>query len=94
MFLLVPALYMPGFGKQEYVSSSPHIEIVHGWSDDVVPVDNIIRYARETTCYLHIISRNHNLNDSIEVIERLFVTSLPSAGWINTSFAAQSKIQV
>ncbi len=72
MFLLAPALYMPGSGIQEYASSSPHIEIIHGWSDDVVPVDNIIRYARETSCYLHILNENHDLNNSIEVIERLF----------------------
>ncbi|MCP4233952.1 MAG: alpha/beta hydrolase [Aestuariibacter sp.] len=72
MFLLAPALYIPGFGKQKYASSSPHTEIVHGWSDEVVPVDNVIRYAREATCYLHILSENHNLNGSIAVIERLF----------------------
>ncbi len=72
MFLLAPALYIPGFGKQEYASNSPHTEIVHGWSDDVVPVGNVIRYAHETACYLHILSENHDLNGSIEVIERLF----------------------
>ncbi|MCP4187501.1 MAG: alpha/beta hydrolase [Gammaproteobacteria bacterium] len=72
MFLLAPALYMPGFGKQEYASRSPHIEIVHGWADDVVPVDNVIRYARKTACCLHILSEDHSLNGSIEMIESLF----------------------
>jgi len=72
MFLLAPALYMPSLGKQQYVSRSPHIEIVHGWSDDVIPVDNSIRFAREADCYLHVLSENHTLHDSIDVIERLF----------------------
>lgn len=72
MFLLAPALYMPSLGKQEYTSRSPHIEIVHGWSDDIIPVENSIRYARQADCYLHVLSENHTLNDSIDVVERLF----------------------
>lgn len=72
MFLLAPALYMPGLGKQEYASRSPHIEIVHGWSDDIIPVENSIRYAKQADCYLHVLSENHTLNDSIDVVERLF----------------------
>ncbi len=72
MFLLAPALYMPGLGQQEYASCSPHTEIVHGWSDDIIPVENSIRYAKQADCYLHILSENHTLNDSIDVVERLF----------------------
>ncbi len=66
------ALFMPGLGKQEYVSRSPHIEIVHGWSDDIIPVENSIRYAKQADSYLHILSENHTLKDSIDVVERLF----------------------
>ncbi len=72
LFLLAPALYMPGLNKQEYTSRSPHIEIVHGWSDDIIPVENSIRYAKQADCYLHILSENHTLNKSIDVVERLF----------------------
>ncbi len=72
MFLLAPALYMQQLSQQEYASRSPHIEIVHGWSDDIIPVENSIRFAREADCYLHILSENHTLNDSIDVVERLF----------------------
>lgn len=72
VFLMAPALYIPTWKKQRYHSQSPHIEIVHGWSDAVIPVENSIRYARDADCTLHLLSGDHPLNDSIEVVERLF----------------------
>ena len=76
VFLLAPALYMPGFKVQEYPSRSYCIEIVHGWSDDIIPVENSIRYARQADCSLHVISGDHPLNDSIDVVESLFISFL------------------
>ena len=72
IFLMAPALYIPGYERQEYRSRCSHIEIVHGWSDDVIPVENSIRYARETDCTLHLISGDHPLNSSLEVVAGLF----------------------
>jgi predicted esterase len=72
IFLMAPALYMPGFRKQEYHSRSPHIEIVHGWTDNVIPAEHSIRYAREADCTLHMISGDHALNSSIETVASLF----------------------
>lgn len=76
LFLLAPALYIADFKVQEYPSRSPCIEIVHGWSDDIIPVENSIRYAREADCSLHVISGDHPLNDSIDVVESLFQSFL------------------
>jgi pimeloyl-ACP methyl ester carboxylesterase len=72
VFLMAPALYIPTWKKQRYYSKSPHIEIVHGWSDAVIPVENSIRYARDADCTLHLVSGDHPLNDAIEVVEKLF----------------------
>ena len=72
VFLMAPALYIPGYQKQRYHSKSPHIEIVHGWSDDVIPVENSIQYAKEADCTLHIISGDHALNGSIDEVKALF----------------------
>lgn len=76
IFLMAPALYMPSLGQQEYASRSPHVEIVHGWSDDVIPAENSIKYAREADCSLHLISGDHALNAAIDEVERLFETFL------------------
>ena len=72
IFLMAPALYIPGYERQEYRSRCSHIEIVHGWSDDVIPVENSIRYAKEADCTLHLISGDHPLNSSLEVVAGLF----------------------
>ena len=72
VFLMAPALYIPGFKKQQHQSKSPHIEIVHAWSDDVIPAENSIKYARQADCTLHLVSGDHALNGVIEKVENLF----------------------
>ena len=72
VFLMAPALYMPGYELREYNSRCSHIEIVHGWSDDVIPPEHSIRYAKEADCALHLISGDHALNGSLEVVADLF----------------------
>ena len=79
VFLMAPALYMPGCKKQEYHSRSSHIEIVHGWADNVIPPENSIRYAKEADCSLHLISGDHALNSSIEMVADLFIQFLERA---------------
>lgn len=72
VFLMAPALYIPGYRRQEYRSRSPRIEIVHGWSDDVIAAEHSIRYAREVDCTLHMIAGDHALNASLDMVSGLF----------------------
>jgi predicted esterase len=72
IFLLAPALYIPGYGNQEYTARNQSIEIVHGWSDDIIPPEHSIRFAREANCSLHLIPGDHRLNSSIEAVSVLF----------------------
>jgi pimeloyl-ACP methyl ester carboxylesterase len=80
VFLMAPALYMPGYERREYRSRCSHVEIVHGRSDDVIPPENSIRYAKEADCALHLISGDHALNGSLEVVAGLFGRFLRSLG--------------
>lgn len=77
VFLLAPALYMPGYQRQAYVGHQ-YLEIVHGWADDVIPPEHSIRFAQEAQCTLHLISGDHRLNTSLEQVERLFEQFLMS----------------
>ncbi len=72
VFLMAPALYIPGYRRQEYRSRAPQIEIVHGWSDDIIPTEHSIRYACEADCTLHLIAGDHALNGSLEMVTSLF----------------------
>ena len=78
VFLMAPALYMRGY-KEEYCTGHRHLEIVHGWSDDIIPPEHSIRYAQVADCTLHLISGDHPLNSSIETVERLFEGFLQKA---------------
>jgi hypothetical protein len=45
---------------------------VHGWRDDVVPVEHSIRWAREHGATLHVLESDHRLHDRIREIDYLF----------------------
>jgi pimeloyl-ACP methyl ester carboxylesterase len=68
LFLLAPAFYMPGFEAYTPQEVAVPTAIVHGWHDDVVPVENSIRWAREHKAALHILDSDHRLEDQIEAI--------------------------
>jgi predicted esterase len=76
IFLLAPALYMPDYKKQSYVSTASTICIVHGTSDDVIPYQHSDKYALESGCTLHLIEGDHRLNSSLDEVCEIFDTFL------------------
>lgn len=71
LFVLAPAYYMQDYEELTPIAPSIPISIVHGWHDDVVPVENSIRYARECGATLHIVDGDHRLTANIEEINQL-----------------------
>lgn len=68
LFVLAPAYYIA-----EYESLTPEppdlpICIVHGWHDDVVPVENSIRFATQCKATLHLVDGDHRLTANIAEI--------------------------
>ncbi len=80
VFLMAPALYIPSYKRQTYCLNHQNIELVHGWSDDVIPFENSIRFAQKANCTLHLIDGDHRLNSSIEVVANLFEKFLSQLG--------------
>jgi pimeloyl-ACP methyl ester carboxylesterase len=79
VFLLAPAFYMPGYEQYTPQDVAVPTVIVHGWHDDIVPVDNSIRWAREHHAALHLLDSGHRLEDQIGTIcllLRNFLTAL------------------
>lgn len=70
MFLMCPALYMPEFEPVVYKPKARKIVLVHGWSDDVVPVESSIRFAKEHGAILHILEDGHRLTRDIPHLMR------------------------
>jgi alpha/beta superfamily hydrolase len=71
LFLLAPAFYMQGFEEYTPQDVACATAMVHGWRDDIVPVENSIRWAREHQATLHLLNSDHRLEDQIEEICRL-----------------------
>jgi len=70
LFVLAPAYYMEGYGMHTPEAPEIPISIVHGWHDDVVPVDNSIRFARTSAADLHIVDGDHRLTANIDAINQ------------------------
>jgi len=73
LFVLAPAYYMPEFEALTPAAPDVPIFIVHGWHDDIVPVENSIRYARDCAATLHIVDGDHRLTDNIDDINDCLV---------------------
>ena len=68
LFVLAPAYFMAGYEDLTPPPPEMPICIVHGWHDDIVPVDNSIRYARSCGATLHLLDGDHRLTANIEEI--------------------------
>lgn len=68
LFLLAPAFFMPGY--EQYTPRPPMcpVVIVHGWNDNVVPVENSVRFAQQYKSTLHVIDTDHRLADSVDIV--------------------------
>lgn len=68
LFVLAPAYYIEEWQVATPPAPEIPIVIIHGWRDDVVPVENSIRYARECRATLHVVDGDHRLTGNIDDI--------------------------
>lgn len=61
LFLLAPALYLEGYAMQDFAGLAGPVTVIHGWGDDVVPVDHSIRFARGLAARLLLLDAGHRL---------------------------------
>lgn len=70
LFLMAPALYFPGWDSEP--AGIPDLcSVVHGWHDDIVPVERGIRFARTHHATLHVLDSDHGLNDQLPALALL-----------------------
>lgn len=71
LFLLAPALYFEGWDEDP--RGCPELTtVVHGWDDDIVPLDAAMRFCRPRKAALHILDSGHTLNDQLPMLGLLF----------------------
>ena len=72
VFLMAPALYLEGLPELRPTVLDCPSAIVHGWRDDVVPVEHSVRFAQTYRSALHVLESDHRLHNQIRVIQYLF----------------------
>lgn len=65
LFVLAPAYFIPGYEELTPTPPKLPICIVHGWNDDIVPVENSIRFAASCNAELHLLDSDHRLTANI-----------------------------
>ena len=65
LFLLAPAIDIPGYPPYRLGCAGDAIEIVHGWQDSLIPVENVIRFSRDKACTLYLVNDEHRLKNRL-----------------------------
>lgn len=72
LFLLAPAVFLPGYDEVGSTVQAQRTCIVHGWNDDVIPAKNAFRLAERHSAALHLYDDDHRLSASLAAIQNLF----------------------
>ncbi len=76
LFLLAPAIFCQGYAVQNPKPYAQRSVVIHGWDDEIIPVEHSIRYAKEHKITLHILKGDHRLVNALPEIEILFASFL------------------
>jgi pimeloyl-ACP methyl ester carboxylesterase len=72
LFLMAPAVFIPGYREQEPAACADRTVIVQGWNDEIIPASHVIRFARGCRAQLHLVDSDHRLEDQVPFLTALF----------------------
>lgn len=72
LFLLSPAIGLKGYDIENPIPYATKTEIIHGWNDTIVPIQNVVDYSMRHKCNLHILNDMHNLHASMDIVGYIF----------------------
>ena len=76
LFLMAPAIGLPGYDEPEPQPVAEEMQIVHGWDDEMVLCEPVLEFARKYACPFNLLPDSHNLQLRIDQIEELFACFL------------------
>ena len=72
LFLMAPAIGLPGYVCQAPIPMAMQTCVVHGWGDDIVLPSNVMQFAERHRCELHLLDSDHALTSALPRIEQIF----------------------
>jgi len=75
VFLLALPVGIPGYSRPFEAAAVP-VALVHGWRDEICPVDAAIEFARGRSATLHLVDDDHRLAAHVEWCAQAFARFL------------------
>jgi pimeloyl-ACP methyl ester carboxylesterase len=72
LFLMAPAFGLSGYANPLPSPVCRELAVVHGWRDDVVPMDSVLEFARRHQAMLHLVPAGHALLEQVEWLAQVF----------------------
>jgi len=72
LFLMAPAVNLPAYPGSDPEPHAPLVWIVHGWHDEIIPVQHVIDYAKKYQSHLTLLNSDHRLINVLSDVEDLF----------------------
>lgn len=79
LFLMAPALAVPDWPPLGKTVDAPAF-VVHGWQDEIVPLEWNLDFARINKARLHLLHAGHSLTEALDDIRALFRLFISSCG--------------
>ncbi|MET1254057.1 YqiA/YcfP family alpha/beta fold hydrolase [Aliikangiella maris] len=76
LFLMAPAVNMPGYDLHGGPPENCRVQIFHGWHDDIVTVDRVLKFAQAHQIETLLLNDNHRLQSSLPQLEKFFAIFL------------------
>ena len=61
LFLMAPALYLPGYQQDKFNPLVEKTLVIHGWLDDIVPPENSWKFCQQHHVRLKMLNDGHRL---------------------------------
>ena len=78
LFLIAPALYFKNWAVAEYTPKTNHSYVIHGWDDDIVPVEHSQKFSSLNKATMQLVDGGHTLNDQLPAMGDFFQQFLNS----------------
>ena len=72
LFLMAPAFGLPGYAIQAPKPACRELTVVHGWHDDIIPVETVLDFARSHQAMLHLVPAGHALREQVVWLTSIF----------------------
>ena len=79
LFLLALPIAIPGY-RQAFGAAAVPTALIHGWDDELCPVDAVIEFARARGATLHLVRDDHRLSAHVDFCADVFGRFLAGLG--------------